>query len=75
MTLDKHCIDGVGGFSRKVMPASDFESQMKNAGYSIAGTVPAQGGRIKVWWMHSQHRRVEAIYSPDKFTVITAYHP
>jgi hypothetical protein len=48
---------------------------MRNAGYDIAGTGQGQAGRIKVWWAHSTHRFVESIYSPDKMTVITAYHP
>jgi hypothetical protein len=74
MTLDKHQLDGIGGFSEKVLPAAQFEELMMNAGYSISGTAPAQGGRIKVWWIHLTFRTVESIYSEDKSIVITAYH-
>jgi hypothetical protein len=74
MTLDKHQIDGIGGFSEKVLPANPFEDLMINAGYLQIGSAPAQGGRIKVWWSHSTFRNVESIYSGDKTTVITAYH-
>jgi hypothetical protein len=75
MTLDKHQIDGLPGFTSKTMPAGQFEDLMKNAGYEIAGSGQGQLGRIKVWWSHSEYRFVEAIYSPDKLIVITAYHP
>ncbi len=74
MTLDKHQLDGIGGFSEKVLPADQFEELMMNAGYSISGTAPAQGGRIKVWWIHLTFRTGESIYSEDKSIVITAYH-
>ena len=74
MTLDKHQIDGVGGFCDKVLPASRFEELMTSGGYSISGSAPAQGGRFKVWWGHTTFRNVESIYSNDKNTVITAYH-
>jgi len=74
MTLDKHQLDGIGGFSVKVLPASEFEELMTNAGYSISGSAPAQGGRCKVWWVHLTFRTVESIYSSDKNTVVTAYH-
>jgi hypothetical protein len=74
MTLDKHQLDGVGGFSVKVLPASQFDRLMMSAGYSISGSAPAQGGRVKVWWIHSTFRTVESIYSEDKGIVITAYH-
>jgi hypothetical protein len=74
MTLDKYQLDGIGGFSEKVLPATQFEELMMNAGYSISGTAPAQGGRIKVWWIHLTFRTVESIYSEDKSIVITAYH-
>jgi hypothetical protein len=75
MTLDKHQIDGLPKFTQKTMPVGDFEKLMRNAGYDIAGTGQGQAGRIKGWWAHSTHRFVESIYSPDKMTVITAYHP
>jgi hypothetical protein len=74
MTLDKHQIDGIGGFSEKVLPASQFDELMMNAGYSISGSAPAQGGRVKVWWIHLTFRTVESIYSDDKGIAITAYH-
>ncbi len=74
MTLDKHQIDGIGGFNEKVLPASRFEKLMTNAGYSQIGSAPAQGGRCKFWWAHEIFRNVESIYSNDKSTVITAYH-
>jgi hypothetical protein len=48
MTLDKHQIDGIGGFSSKVLPASQFEDSLAQAGYSIVGSAPAKGGRVKV---------------------------
>jgi hypothetical protein len=47
MALDKHQLDGVGGFSQKVLPANLFEELMTNAGYSQIGSAPAQGGRLK----------------------------
>jgi hypothetical protein len=74
MTLDKHQIDGLSEFSSKTLPAAEFEVRLSSAGYSQAGSAPAQGGRVKVWWIHSEYRRVESIYSNDKQTVITAYH-
>jgi hypothetical protein len=74
MTLDKHQIDGLESFTSKTLPSNDFEARMRSAGYEIAGTGQAQGGRIKVWWSHSSNRFVESIYSSDKSTVITAYH-
>jgi hypothetical protein len=74
MTLDKHQIDGIGGFSEKVLPASQFDELMMNAGYSISGAAPAQGGRVKVWWIHLTFRTVESIYNNDKSIAITAYH-
>ena len=72
MTLDKHQIDGIGGFSERVLPANQFEELMTNAGYSIYGSAPAQGGRVKVWWGHSQFSNVESIYTNDRNIVITA---
>jgi hypothetical protein len=36
MTLDKHQIDGIGGFSERVLPANQFEELMTNAGYSTS---------------------------------------
>jgi hypothetical protein len=74
MTLDKHQIDGIGGFCEKVLPTSQFEELMIAAGYSITGSAPAQGGRFKVWWGHLSFRSVESICSNDRNTVITAYH-
>jgi hypothetical protein len=74
MTLDKHQIDGIGGFSSKILPAHQFEELLMGAGYSISGSAPAQGQRYKVWWIHEDFRKVESIYSDDKSIVITAYH-
>jgi hypothetical protein len=74
MTLDKHQIDGIGGFSAKVLPANQFEELMISNGYSQIGSAPAKGNRVKVWWTHDEFRNVESIYSEDKATVITAYH-
>jgi hypothetical protein len=74
MTLDKHEIDGLPGFTRRTMSATQFEALMDDAGYEIVGTAPGQLERVKIWWSHPTHRLVESIYSPDKTTVITAYH-
>jgi hypothetical protein len=74
MTLDKHQIDGIGGFKEKVLPASQFAELMMNAGYSQIGSAPAQGGRFKLWWTHKTFRNVESIYSNDQSIVVTAYH-
>jgi hypothetical protein len=74
MTLDKHQIDGIGGFSSKVLPTNQFEESLSSAGYTITGSAPAKGGRVKVWWTHETFANVESIYSEDKSTVITAYH-
>jgi hypothetical protein len=74
MTLDKHTIQGIAAFTSKTLPSSEFEKLMINAGYFEVGSAPAQGGRIKVWWSHDNYPRVESIYSPDKNTVLTAYH-
>jgi hypothetical protein len=74
MTLDKHQIDGLPAFTQKTLPAEDFESRMTEAGYTIAGSAPAKGNRMKIWWVHTNYRRVESIYSSDQAIVITAYH-
>ena len=74
MTLDKHQIDGLESFSATTLPASEFEAKMIAAGYSQTGSAPAQANRVKNWWIHPEYPRVESIYSPDKQTVITAYH-
>jgi hypothetical protein len=74
MTLDKHQLDGIGGFCEKVLAASQFEELLTDAGYSISGSAPAQGGRVKVWWIHLTFRTIESIYSSDKSIGITAYH-
>jgi hypothetical protein len=55
MTLDKHQIDGIGGFSSKVLPANQFEELMIGSGYSQIGSAPAKGGRIKIWWSHDNN--------------------
>jgi len=75
MTLNKHKLDGFDPFYRPTISATVFEQRMKNAGYQVSGSAPAQGRRVKVWWIHQDFRLVESIYSPDKNTVITAYHP
>lgn len=74
MTLDRHEIDGLSKPNVRTLPASTFERLMKEAGYEIVGNAPAPQNRIKVWWVHERYRRVESIYSPNKDTVITAYH-
>jgi hypothetical protein len=74
MTLDKHIIDGVSPITVKVLPATDFDTLLVQAGYSKIGTAPAQGNRVKAWWSHPTYTRVEVIYSPDGTTAITAYH-
>lgn len=56
------------------MSASSFDQLMRDAGYEVAGSAPAQGKRIKIWWTHPEYERVESIYSLDKSIVITAYH-
>jgi hypothetical protein len=75
MTLDKHEIQGLSSFKRKTLEASTFEDLMKDAGYSQSGSAPGKIGRVKVWWNHATYPLVESIYSSDKKTVITAYHP
>lgn len=74
MTLDRHRIDGVEPILSKVLPAQIFNDQLLQAGYTKAGSAPAQGNRLKVWWIHPEYSRVEAIYSPDGAIAITAYH-
>lgn len=49
MTFDKHQIDGIGGFSQKVMAAQDFEELLTKAGYEKLGNAPAQGSWVKAW--------------------------
>ncbi|MFO5492450.1 MAG: hypothetical protein ACLBM6_07880 [Cuspidothrix sp.] len=74
MTLNKHIIQGLPPFSSAILNTTQFEEIMTGAGYSSSGSAPAQGGRFKVWWIHPEYPRVEAVYSPDKKTTITAYH-
>jgi hypothetical protein len=74
MTLDKHKIDGVPQITSRVLPADQFDDLLMQAGYSKVGSAPAQGNRIKAWWMHPTFPRVESIYSPDGSIAITAYH-
>ncbi|MBE9140769.1 hypothetical protein IQ254_26815 [Nodosilinea sp. LEGE 07088] len=74
MTLDKHKLDGIPQITAKILPGDEFEVMLVQEGYQRAGSAPAQGKRIKVWWNHPKHRRVEAIYSPDGKIAITAYH-
>jgi hypothetical protein len=75
MTLDKHKLDGIPQINVKTLPSTEFELLLLTAGYSKIGTAPAQGNRLKVWWTHSNFRRIEAIYSFDGTVAITAYHP
>ena len=74
MTLDKHKLDGIDQITVRILPAKDFEALLSEAGYQRTGSAPAQGNRVKVWWNHPTHRRIEAIYSPDEAIAITAYH-
>lgn len=74
MTLDKHKLDGVSQITAKILPSSDFETLLTDAGYTKIGSAPAKGNRIKTWWSHATFRRIEAIYSPDEAIAITAYH-
>lgn len=74
MTLDKHTIQGLSPFTTKTLPSGEFEKRMMNAGYYEVGAAPAQGKRVKVWWLHDTYPRVESIYSSDRSIVITAYH-
>lgn len=75
MTLDRHIIRNVNPFRVKTLPAFQFESIMKNAGYIKTNSSPAYQGRYYIYFEHTVYGRVETIYSPDKQTVITAYHP
>lgn len=74
MTLEKHQLDGVPAITAKTLPTADFDQLLLTAGYTKIGTAPAKGNRIKAWWNHPNFRRIEAIYSPDASTAITAYH-
>ena len=74
MTLDKHELDGIDQITEKTLPAKKFEKLLIDAGYQRLGSAPAKGKRIKVWWRHNTHRRIESIYSPDEAVAITAYH-
>jgi hypothetical protein len=74
MTLDKHKLDGVAQITAKTLPVEKFEALLSNGGYQKAGSASARGNRIKIWWTHTQYRRIEAIYSPDSKVAITAYH-
>jgi hypothetical protein len=74
MTLDKHKLDGIPQIAAKILSVDEFETLLVNEGYQRAGSAPAQGKRIKVWWNHLNHRRIESIYSPDGKIAITAYH-
>ncbi|MDB9494772.1 hypothetical protein PN441_12510 [Spirulina major CS-329] len=74
MTLDKHKLDGIAQITAKTLPTTEFENLLLAAGYEQVGSAPAKGNRIKVWWTHPQYRQIEAIYSPDGNTAITAYH-
>ena len=73
MTLDKHKLDGIPQIKSKTLSTEKFESLLAAAGYKRLGTAPAQGQRLKTWWSHVEHRRIEAIYSLDGKIAITAY--
>lgn len=75
MTLGKHEIKGITLNQIKPIPASAFEKLMVEAGYFKFGSAPTFQGRWFVYFEHSAFGRVEAVYSPDKKIVITAYHP
>lgn len=74
MTLDKHKLEGIPQIKEKILPAENFETLLNEAGYTKLGEAPAKGKRIKIWWAHKTHRRIEAIYSTDRKVAITAYH-
>ncbi|MEO1069318.1 MAG: hypothetical protein AAFW95_09390 [Cyanobacteria bacterium J06638_6] len=74
MTLDKHKLDGISQITSKTLPRETFDTLLLKAGYQQAGSAPAKGNRLKVWWTHAAYRRIEAIYSPDGKIAITAYH-
>ena len=74
MTLGKHKIRGVTLDGIKPLAANIMESRLHSAGYVRTGSAPAEGGRWKLWFNHPTYGIVEAIYSPDKLMVITAYH-
>jgi hypothetical protein len=73
MTLDKHTIKGISPFRAKTCPVPIFEKLMSQAGYQQSGSGQGKGGRLKIWWTHPSHGLVEAIYTGDRQTVITAY--
>ena len=75
MTLGKHEISGLTLNQIKPLPASIFEKLMIGAGYFKTNSAPAKGGRHFLYFEHSTYERVEAVYSPNKKMVITAYHP
>ncbi len=74
MTLDKHKLEGIPQIKEKTLPAETFETLLNEAGYVKLGEAPIKGNQVKIWWGHKTHRRVEAIYSTDRKTAITAYH-
>ena len=74
MTLDKHTLDGIEQITEKTLPVEKFEKLLTDAGYRRLGSAPAKGKRLKIWWRHDVHRRIESIYSPDGAVAITAYH-
>jgi len=48
VTLGKHPIQGVTLPQVKTLSSQYFESLMVNAGYTISGSAPAQGNRLKI---------------------------
>jgi hypothetical protein len=75
VTLGKHKISGLTLNQIKPLPASIFEKLMIEAGYFRTNSAPTFQGRWFIYFEHPVFRRVEAVYSPNKKMVITAYHP
>ncbi len=55
MTLDKHKLDGIDQITAKTLLTKEFEDLLVGAGYQRAGSAPAKGNRVKVWWNHLKH--------------------
>ena len=63
MTLDKHKLEGIPQIQEKTLPTETFEALLNEAGYAKLGEAPAKGNRVKIWWGHKTHQRVEVICS------------
>lgn len=74
MTLDKHDIQGVHKIGCRVLPITEFEQLVTEAGYYKTSTAPAFRNRIKVWFSHSCYNRLECIYDLVNNKCVTAYH-